>query len=92
MERATQGLMPVHREEGRFTIQIELSAEFDESYDGDDDGFAWLRAFQETLRPRVARAVFDVLRQDARFNAIPVSRGASPDENLEIDVRFKAKI
>ena len=80
----------MHREEGRFTIQIELSAEFDESYEGDDDGFAWLRDFRESLRPRVARAVFDALRSDPRFRAVPVSRGASPDENLEIDVRFAA--
>ena len=88
--RATSTPMPVHREEGRFDIRIELSAEFDEDYEGDDDGYLWLRRFQEEVRPRLARAVFDALRSDPSFRAIPVSRGASPDENMEIDVRFEA--
>jgi hypothetical protein len=78
-----------HREEGAFTIRIELGAEFDESYEGDDDGYAWLRAWQEHVRPRLARAVFDVLRDNGKFDAIPASRGASPDQNLEIDVRLR---
>lgn len=78
-----------HREEGRFTIRIELGAEFDESYEGEEDGYAWLRRWQEELRPRLARAVFDVLRDGGRFDAIPASRGGSPDENLEIDVRLR---
>ena len=81
--------VPVHREEGRFTIRVELSAEFDESYEGDDDGYAWLRKWQEQVKPRLARAVFDVLREGGRFDAVPVSRGAAPDENLEIEVRYR---
>jgi hypothetical protein len=87
--------MPVHREEGRFTIRVELSAEFDESYEGDDDGFAWLTRFREQVQPRLAKAVFDVLRagnglpDGLSVRAIPVTRGASPDENLEIDVRLE---
>ena len=78
-----------HREEGRFTIRIELAAEFDESYEGEEDGYAWLRGWQEELRPRLARAVFDVLRDGGHFDAIPASRGGNPDENLEIDVRLR---
>lgn len=80
---------PVHREEGRFSIRIELSAEFDADYEGDDDGYAWLHRFRDHVRPRIARAVFDALRADPDFTAVPTSRGASPDEHLEIDVRFK---
>jgi len=84
--------VPVHREEGRFTIRVELSAEFDEDYEGDDDGNAWLRRWQSEVRPRLARAVVDVLREGGRFDAIPVSRGASPDENLEIAVRLRVPV
>jgi hypothetical protein len=79
----------LHREEGKFTIHIELGAEFDEAYEGDDDGYAWLRRWQEEVRPRLARAVFEALRDGGRFDAIPASRGAGPDENLEISVRFR---
>jgi hypothetical protein len=83
--------MQVHKEEGRFTIRVELGAEFDEAYEGDDDGYAWLRRWQEEVRPRLARAVFDVLREGGRFDAVPASRGASPDENLEIAVTLRVK-
>jgi hypothetical protein len=80
--------MAVHREEGRFVVRIELSAEFDEDYDGDDDGNAWLEAWRARVQPRLARAVFDQLRAEPGFVAVPSSRGKNPDDELEITVRF----
>jgi hypothetical protein len=82
--------MAVHREEGRFVVRIELSAEFGEDYEGDADGYAWLEAWRARVRPRLARAVFDQLRAEPGFSALPASRGKSPDEELEITVRFEA--
>ena len=81
--------MAVHREEGRFVVRIELSAEFGEDYEGEDDGNAWLEAFRARVQPRVVRAVFEQLRAEPGFTAIPVSRGKSPDEEIEIAVRFE---
>jgi hypothetical protein len=81
--------MAVHREEGALTIRIELAAEFGEDYEGDDDGNAWLERWRADVQPRVVRALFDALRSDPRYHAIPVSRGRAPDENIEIEVRFK---
>jgi hypothetical protein len=80
--------MAVHREEGRFVVRIELSAEFGDDYEGDDDGYAWLADWRARVQPRIARAVIAELRTDRRFSAVPTSRGKSPDEELEIDVRF----
>ena len=80
--------MAVHREEGRFVVRIELSAEFGADYEGDDDGYAWLADWRARVQPRIARAVIAELRTDRRFSAVPASRGKSPDEELEIDVRF----
>lgn len=80
--------MTAHREEGEFTIRIDLGAEFAEDYEGDDDGNAWLERWQSQVRPRLVRAVFEALRSDPAFTAIPVTRGRSPDENLDIEVRF----
>jgi hypothetical protein len=80
--------MAVHREEGRFVVRIELSAEFGADYEGDDDGYAWLAEWRARVQPRVARAVMAELRTDRRFSAVPASRGKSPDEELEVDVRF----
>ena len=70
---------------------FELSAEFDEGYDGDEDGNAWLEAWRERVRPRLLRVVFEELRAEPGFVAVPVSRGQNPDEELEIAVRFRPK-
>ena len=83
--------MADHREEERFTLKIELSAQFGEEYEGDDDGFAWLERWKRTVRPRLVAAVFEVLRSDPTFDAIPVSRGANPDSELEIAVRARIR-
>ena len=81
--------MAVHREEGSFTVRIELSAEFGEAYEGDEDGNAWLLRWRERVQPRLARAIFEQLRGEPGFTAVPVSRGKNPEEELEIAVRFQ---
>jgi hypothetical protein len=83
--------MGVHREEGRFVVRIELSAEFGEDYEGDDDGNAWLEAWRARVQPRIAKAVFAELRAEPRFSAIPASRGKSPEDELEIAVSFEPR-
>ncbi|HEX7604592.1 MAG TPA: hypothetical protein VF316_23400 [Polyangiaceae bacterium] len=83
--------MPVHREDGNFQVRIELVAEFDEDYEGDDDGYAWLERWKAETRPRLLKAVFDALRADATCDVIPVSRGASPDEEAEILMRLRPR-
>lgn len=81
--------MAAYREQGELTIRIALGAEFADDYEGDDDGYVWLARFREQVQPRVVRAVFDALRADGAFDAVPVSRGRAPDENVEVDVRFR---
>jgi hypothetical protein len=84
--------MAVHREEGSFTVRIELSAEFAESYEGDDDGNAWLARWRARVQPRLARVIFEQLRAEPGFSAVPASRGKNPEEELEIAVRFDAAV
>lgn len=81
--------MTVHREEAALTVRIELSAAFDPSYEGDDDGYEWLTRFRSTVQPRLVRAVMEALRSDPSFDVLPVSRGRSPDENVDIEVRLR---
>lgn len=81
--------MAVHREEGALTIRIELSAEFDDDYEGDDDGLAWLERFRSEVQPSVVRAVFDALRANRKFDVIPVTRGRAPDENVDVEVKLR---
>jgi len=80
--------MPVHREEGSFSVHVELSAEFGEEYEGDDDGNAWLERWRARVQPRLTRAIFEQLRSEPGFSAVPVSRGKNPDEAVEIAVHF----
>jgi hypothetical protein len=81
--------MTIHREEGRFTIVVDLSAEFGSDYEGDEDGYAWLERWRTVVQPRLVRAVFEALRGERSFDAMAVSRGANPEEQLEIAVRLK---
>jgi hypothetical protein len=80
--------MAVHREQGSFVVRIELSAEFGEDYEGQDDGNAWLQTWHERVRPRIARAVLEQLRAEPGYSAVVASRGRHPDAELEVDVRF----
>jgi hypothetical protein len=80
--------MALHREEASFVVRIALSAEFSEDYEGDDDGYAWLERWRSHVQPQLARAVFEQLRAEPAFSAIPVSRGKNPDDEIEIAVRF----
>ncbi|HLK36422.1 MAG TPA: hypothetical protein VKU41_06685 [Polyangiaceae bacterium] len=82
--------MTVHREQGSFVVRIELSAEFAEDYGGDEDGFAWLSRWRARVQPRIARAVFAELRAEPGFLAVAAPRGKSPDEEIEIAVRFQS--
>ncbi|MGH7436827.1 MAG: hypothetical protein ACRENE_14230 [Polyangiaceae bacterium] len=70
-------------------LSIELSAEFDADYEGDDDGYAWLDRWRRVVQPRLVRAVFEQLRAAGTFDAVPVSRGKNPDDEMEIAVRFR---
>jgi hypothetical protein len=90
-EHVVRTRMPIHREEASFTIRIQLSAEFNEAYEGDDDGFAWRERWRANVKPKLVRAVFDALRADPTFEATPITRGLSPDENTEIDVTLRTR-
>ncbi len=77
----------MHREEREFSIVLNVSAEFDEDYAGDDDGFAWHERFERELKPRLVAAVFDVLRADPAWQAVAAPTGRDPERAVEIAVR-----
>ena len=53
---------PRHREEATWVLRLEASAEFDASYDGDLDGFAWRDDQFADLRARVLAAALRELK------------------------------
>jgi hypothetical protein len=80
-----------HREERSFSIDINLVAEFDDAYEGDEDGLAWLQRFDAVLKPKLVAAVTEALRADPRFSLRAAPRGKDPERALELELRFKAR-
>jgi hypothetical protein len=62
-----------HREEATWTIRIEASAEFDENYDGDLDGFAWREKQFRELQNRAVGAVLRALN-GGTGSAVPTTK------------------
>ena len=80
-----------HREERSYSIELSLVAEFDDGYEGDEDGFAWYSRFESQLLPQLTRAVTDALKSDPKFALRAAPRGKDPDRTLELELRFKAR-
>jgi hypothetical protein len=80
-----------HREERSYSIDVNLVAEFDEAYEGDEDGFAWVQRFEAALKPKLVAAVTEALRTDPRFSLLVAPRGKDPERTLELELRFKAR-
>ena len=79
-----------HREERSYSIDVNLVAEFDDAYEGDEDGFAWVERFESGLKPRLVAAVTEALRADPRFSLVVAPRGKDPERALELELRLKA--
>jgi hypothetical protein len=79
---------PTHREEALWTIRIEASAEFDESYDGDLDGFAWREAQFRELQNRATAAVLRALAGTPGWRVRTGNRGLAATVELLINVEL----
>jgi hypothetical protein len=78
-----------HREQKTFTITLHLSADFEDDYTGDEDGFVWHERFQRTVRPALIAALHDALRAEPRLHAVAAPRGRDPESALDLDVSFE---
>ena len=75
-----------YREERSYRVEIVLSAEFGEDYEGEEDGYAWHERFERVVRPRVVRAVLEALASDPGWRVVPATRGVSASDALEVRV------
>lgn len=84
----------MHREEATWTIRIEAAAEFDDSYDGDLDGFAWREQQFRELQNRATAAVLRALAATPGWRVRTGNRGLpATDEvlvHVELDVDSEA--
>jgi hypothetical protein len=81
----------VHREEVTWTIRVEASAEFDESYDGEHDGYAWrelqFRELQQVATAAMLRAISGLGEWRVRTG----NRGLPATDELLIHVELAPK-
>jgi hypothetical protein len=70
-------------EQRDFTLRIELRCAFPETYDGDQDGYAWTEAVQPALA-EIVRAAAAILGQRGGFRVHPANRGRPADEEVTL--------
>lgn len=73
-----------YREESSWTIRIEASAEFDEDYQGELDGYAWRERLFHDLKRRVASAVLNELASAGGWRVRTGNRGLPASDELLI--------
>jgi hypothetical protein len=72
------------REEKEFTFRFSLEAVFPDDYEGDEDDHAWLREWENRLKPELIKLIFESLRQHPVWSAHVRNRGISPLDEIEI--------
>ena len=73
-------------EERDFTLRLDLRCEFPEDYEGEQDGYAWLREFHDRIRPRLVQAAVEAIRQHPGWTVRPTNRGRSLADEVSLVV------
>ena len=84
--RRWRGRAETYEERAEFVLRFSLEARFPESYEGEADGYAWLRRWEEVVKPDVIAAVFAALGRHPGWTARVRQRGISHDREIEIVV------
>jgi hypothetical protein len=71
-------------EEQDFTLRFDLRCEFPEAYEGDRDGYVWLREFHDRILPEVVRAAVEVVRRHPEWRVRPANRGRPPEDEITL--------
>jgi hypothetical protein len=72
------------REEKQFTFRFSLEAEFPEEYEGDAENYAWLRDWEQSVKPELVKIIFETLRRHPAWSVHVRNRGLSPEDEIEI--------
>jgi hypothetical protein len=73
-------------EERDFTLRFDLRCTFEEDYDGDLDGYAWLREFQDRIVPRLTEAAVRTIRAHPGWAVRPGNRGRAVEDEVTLVV------
>lgn len=73
-------------EERDFTLRFDLRCVFEEGYEGELDGYAWLREFQDRIVPRVVDAAVHAIRAHPGWTVRPGNRGRAIEDEVTLVV------
>ncbi|HSE95398.1 MAG TPA: hypothetical protein VLD61_05870 [Methylomirabilota bacterium] len=73
-------------EERDFTLRIALHCEFPEGYEGEADGYTWIREFHDRIAPRLVQAAVEVIRQHPGWTVRPGNRGRAVTDEVTLVV------
>jgi len=74
------------QEEKEFCLRFSLEVHFPDEYAGDDDDYAWMREWEQQVKPELLKVVFDSLRRHPHWSVHVRNRGLSPQDEIEIAV------
>ena len=77
-------------EERDFTLRLDLRCEFPEEYEGEHDGYVWLREFHDRIAPRLLQAAVAVIREHPGWTVRPGNRGRSSEDEISLVVERTA--
>jgi hypothetical protein len=72
-------------EEREFTLRFELRCEFPEGYEGDADGYEWLKDFP-AIAAELVQSAGAVIRRHPGWSVRPANRGRPADEEVTLVV------
>jgi hypothetical protein len=73
-------------EERDFTLRLDLRCTFEDGYEGELDGFVWLREFQDRILPRVVDAAVRAIRAHPGWAVRTGNRGRAIEDELSLVV------
>lgn len=79
----------VHREEVTWTIRVEATANFDENYDGELDGYVWRDKQFRELQERATAAVLRALAGLEGWRVRTGNRGLPASDEVLIHVELE---
>ena len=73
-------------EERDFTLRLDLRCEFPDGYEGEEDGYAWLREFHDRIGPRLVQAAVAVIRKHPGWTVRVGNRGRAIEDEVTLIV------
>jgi hypothetical protein len=72
-------------EQREFTLRFEVRCAFPEGYEGDADGYEWVKAFP-AIASEIAQSAAVIIRRHPGWSVRPGNRGRPGDEEITLVV------